>query len=313
MSEGAKRPALDGPSPLGPPDQLKIRARNVWQTFLHSRYAPWLTHGSLITLTLSLFALLLWLPLWIAFVPCAIIQHRIGVLLHEYIHGIPLSRYKHNLCVLSFFEGMLLAFGLMHLFRGTHLAHHRWMNTEKDPAFPKTRNEQRKRKVLGVVGVLEGVRHLQLFVESLRGKHPYVIPSWIALGAVQSSLWLAFWVLIGVPQMALKLIALTIYNTQIPISLRGALEHHSHEGDPSFANEYKVLIPLFNLNRHVHHHEDPSCPWYLLEYRTQKPLWTIHYMTHWYHVNIKRDYVLMRPMVRQKRKGGTVPVRPLAP
>ncbi len=67
MSDGAKRPALDGPSPLGPPDQLKIRARNVWQTFLHSRYAPWLTHGSLITLTLSLFALLLRLPFWIAF------------------------------------------------------------------------------------------------------------------------------------------------------------------------------------------------------------------------------------------------------
>ena len=68
---------------------------------LTSRHAPLLTHAALIALTAALFALLQRLPLWIAFVPCAIIQHRIGVLLHEYIHGIPFRRYRTNLLVLS--------------------------------------------------------------------------------------------------------------------------------------------------------------------------------------------------------------------
>src|SRR5678816_3782463 len=61
----------------------------MWHSFLQSRYAPLLTHASLLLLTASLFAVLLRFPFWIAFVPCAIVQHRIGVLLHEYIHGIP--------------------------------------------------------------------------------------------------------------------------------------------------------------------------------------------------------------------------------
>jgi hypothetical protein len=99
-----------------------------------------------------------------------------------------------------------------------------------------------------------------------------------------------------------KILLLTAFNTLVPVSLRGALEHHSHPGDTAFANEYRVVIPLFNLNRHVHHHEDPRCPWYLLQYRTEKPLWTLHYITHWFHVYVLRDYVLMRPMPAPKRR-----------
>jgi fatty acid desaturase len=184
-------------------------------------------------------------------------------------------------------------FGLMHLFRGTHLAHHRWLNTERDPAFQTFR--ERRPTLWGRVIALEGVQFLIYLGQALRGRHPYVVPARIALGACLSSLWVIFWIYIGLPGMVLKLLALTAYNTMVPVSMRGAVEHHSHAGDARFANEYKVVIPLFNLNKHIHHHEAPYCPWYLLEFRTERPLRTWHYFTHWFRVYVKRDYVLMRP------------------
>jgi fatty acid desaturase len=276
------------------------RLARPWPRFLASRHAPLLTHGSLLLLTASFFALLLPLPFWIAFVPCAMVQHRIGVLLHEYIHGIPFARYRTNLWVLSAFDACFLMFGLMDLFRATHLAHHRWLNTEKDPAHAAAEGVRHGR--LGRAAALEGVQHILFLVESLRGRHPYVVPSRILLGACLSTLWVAFWFAVGLPGVALKVIVLTLYNTLVPVSLRGAVEHHSRPGDPSFANEYRVVIPLFNLNKHVHHHQDPRCPWYRLQFRTPEPLWTIHYLTHWFRVYLTRELVLMRPMPGQRAR-----------
>lgn len=267
-----------------------------WKHFLHSRSASLLTHGSLALLTAAEFALLLWLPFSLAFVPCALSHHRIGVLLHEYIHGIPFTRYRHNLWVLSLFDGLMLMFGSLDLFRGTHLAHHRWLNSEDDPAFKATRSRQAQSTVKSWFGTLEGVQHLVYLVEAFQGRHPYVIRSRIVLGVVLSIAWIGIWVSIGHGELVWKILLLTAFNVLGPVSFRGALEHHSRPGDLAFANEYRVCIPLFNLNRHVHHHEDPRCPWYLLEYRTKTPLWTIHYFTYWFHVYIWRDYVLMQPM-----------------
>src|SRR5208283_5823340 len=71
--------------------------------------------------------------LW-AFIPAVIVAHRIGILLHEYIHGIPFRRYRSNNNVVTFYDGLLLTFGVMEVFRATHLAHHRWLNTPLDPA-----------------------------------------------------------------------------------------------------------------------------------------------------------------------------------
>ena len=278
------------------------RLSRSWRRFLTSAHAPLLTHCCLLLLTASFFSLLLWLPFWAAFVPCAILQHRVGVLLHEYIHGIPFTRYRTNLAVLSVFDSCFLMFGLMDLFRGTHLAHHRWLNTERDPAHHAA--EDAKRGPMGPITALEGVQHLVYLRDALRGRQPYVTPSRIVLGVFLSSLWVVFWILVGLPGMVAKVIALTVYNTLIPVSLRGAVEHHSHPADPSFANEYRVVIPLFNLNRHVHHHEDPRCPWYLLEYRTENPLSAIHYLTHWFRVYLTRDYVLMRPMSAAASRAG---------
>ena len=265
----------------------------MWTLFLRSRYAPLLTHGSLVLLTASLFLLLYRLPVWVAFLPAAIIQHRIGVLLHEYIHGIPCSRYRTNLAVLSAWDGMLLLFGFVDLFRGTHLAHHRWLNREGDPAFQTSNAVGRSR--LSKAAALEGIQHVLYLFQACRGRQPYVIPSRIVLGALLSTVWAGWWIHVGRVDIVVALLALTAFNTSIPISFRGAVEHHSYNGDPAFANEYRVLIPLFNLNKHIHHHEEPRCPWYLLEYRTGRPLWTWHYCTHWLRVYVTRDYVLMRP------------------
>ena len=271
-----------------------------WQRFLRSRSAPLLTHGSLVLLTVAEFTLLLRFPFWFAFLPCAVIHHRIGVLLHEYVHGIPCVRYRDNLRVLSFFDGFMLMFGTLDLFRGTHLAHHRWLNTEKDPAFTERTTLDRQGRA-DWFSALEAVQHFFYLVEGFQGRHPYVSRSRIILGAALSVAWIGFWVAIGHAGIAGKIVLLTAFNLLGPVSFRGAVEHHSPSGDAAFANEYRVCIPLFNLNRHIHHHEDPRCPWYLLQFRTPEPLWTFHYLTHWFHVYVWRDYVLMQPMPASRR------------
>ena len=93
--------------------------------FLKSPRAVWLTHISLVALTLAYFILLTHVPLWIALIPGVLLAHRIGILVHEYIHGIPFKRYRDNLAVVSLFDGPMLMFGALEMFRATHLAHHR--------------------------------------------------------------------------------------------------------------------------------------------------------------------------------------------
>jgi len=262
--------------------------------FLECPYAPLLTHLSLVALVGSMFALLVYLPLWVALVPCAFLHHRIGILLHEYVHGIPFRRYKHNLWLLSGFDGLLLSFGMLEIFRGTHLAHHRWLNTERDPAVQVARSKATTGSILPILSVLEGPVHLKYLFHALRGRHPSVISRRIVVGTILSLVWIVFWILTGFPWMVLGLSALNLI-TSLASSLRGAIEHYSRPGDASFANEYKVWIPLFNLNRHIDHHLNPRRPWYLLRFRAEKPLPPICYWTHWYHAYIRRDYDLMSP------------------
>jgi len=271
------------------------------QRFLRGPHASWLTHASLAVLTGLEFALLLRLPFRIAFVPCALIHHRIGVLLHEYIHGIPFRRHRHNLWLLTVFDGLMLMLGLLHLFRGTHLAHHRWLNTERDPAFAVEHATSVRGGAAAWLGSSEAAQHVIFLVEAFQGRHPMVIRSRIVLGAILSAAAIGFWLWLGQGHVIGKILLLTTFTTVGPVSLRGAIEHHSLPGDREFANEYRVCIPLFNLNRHVHHHEDPRCPWYLLEFRTEKPLWTLHYLTQCFHVYLWRDYVLMQPMPESRR------------
>jgi len=274
-------------------------------------YAPWLTHGSLAILFVTEFSLILAAPFVVMLIPCIAIHHRIGILLHEYMHGIPFRRYRSNLWLLTVANSLLLTFGFQEVFRGTHLAHHRWLNTDRDPGYwrPPSGGPNSVclrpfwivyRAFAGDHGVSLYVRHLL----SLRGgRHPYIKPGRIAAEAVLSLFFLLFWIAIGESRVPLALLTLHLCIWP-PAAFRGTLEHSSTPDDSSFANEYRVRIPLFNMNRHIHHHVDPICPWYKLEFKTPNPRPPHVYWTHWYHVFLKRDYVFMQPMpdARSKRQ-----------
>lgn len=268
----------------------------MWRKFLRSHHAAWLTHGSVIVMTAAYFALLLEAPFWLAFVPGVILAHRIGVMMHEYIHGIPLRRYHDCSAVISFFDGLLLMFGFLELFRGTHLSHHRWLNREGDSGFRQVNELRPANRMVAMLAASEVTQHLKFYIEAFGGKHPFVRQKRIGLGFLLSVLWVVFWIQAGRPDMIWKLLAVAAFTTAVPVSLRGAIEHHSRPGDPGFANEYRVLIPLFNLNRHMHHHQEPRRPWYLLEYLTPHPLAEWSYFTHWFRVYVRKELTLMRPM-----------------
>jgi fatty acid desaturase len=266
--------------------------------FLKSRHAAWLTHISLLAMECGYFALLAFTPFWMAFAPSVLIAHRAGVLVHDYIHGIPFKRYRRNLAVVTLFDGLMLMFGTVEMFRGTHLAHHRWLNMEQDPA-SESAGFRKANTLMDALTAVELVQYLVYFRDVWLGRKPYVRRNRVLLGMLLSTTVLALCILAGRADAPAKMLAINIFTILVPVSLRGAIEHHSHRGDSRFANEYRVRIPLFNLNRHIHHHEDPSLPWYLLEFRSPQPLPSRHYFTHWYHVYIKRDFVLMRPMTKR--------------
>jgi fatty acid desaturase len=267
--------------------QPRMARESLLQRFLYSRYAPLITHFCTLAMIAAVFTLIVWAPLWLAWIPCAALHHRIGVMMHEYVHGIPFRRYRYSLWVLSALDGLMISFGLVEVFRGIHFAHHRWLNTEKDPGFlSATRNGPRE--------LLMGP--LWFLFSSLRGEHVYVRRNRIFVGVGLSLASIAFWAAIGLPQVALYLIALNAYSALVSSSFRGAVEHSSYPGDPHIANDYRVWLPLFNINRHIHHHYEPTRPWYLLEYKHERPLHPIAYWTHWFHVYWKRDFGGMRPL-----------------
>ena len=265
-------------------------------SWLTSPHAVWLTHGSAVVMTVALFAILLVWPFWLVLIPAVILTHRIGVMMHEYIHGIPFRRYANCLRVLAVYDGLTLMFGLLELFRATHLSHHRWLNSPGDSGFDNLHVKDHSNKVMGTIAALEVTQHLKFYWEALHGLHPYARRQRILLGVATSCASIVFWVAVGRPDIIWKLMLLTTFTTAVPVSLRGAIEHHSEPGRGGFANEYRVLIPLFNLNRHIHHHEDPRLPWYRLQWRTPSPLHWRHYFLYWFRVYVRKDLVLMHPM-----------------
>jgi fatty acid desaturase len=281
------------------------RKRTLFRRFLHSPYASCITHFSLLALLAGEFGLMIWAPLWAVIIPFVAIHHRIGILLHEYMHGIPFRSYKNSVLVFSAVNGLLITFGFLEVFRGNHLAHHRWLNTEKDPGHWKHQDlapKPSKDKSLWILHRILGGGHgpsfyFKMLYRSITSDCPYIKPRRVLIEAIMSLAWIAFWLLIGMPTVPLILMAGHLC-VMPPAMFRGAMEHTSKPGDPNFANEYRVWIPLFNMNRHIHHHLDPRCPWYLLEFCTPEPQAPIGYWTHWYHTFVKRDYTFMRPMTR---------------
>ncbi len=60
---------------------------------------------------------------------------------------------------------------------------------------------------------------------------------------------------------------------------------------------YQILEPLgAGAWGRSNRAREPCRPWYLLDFRTPQPLTTWNYFTHWVHVCVRRDYLLMQPM-----------------
>lgn len=266
----------------------------ILDRFLKSRLAACLTHAGLAAMTVGYFAVLLYLPFWIAFVPGVILAHRIGTLLHEYMHGIPFRRYRDNHAVVTLFDGGMLMFGTLEMFRVSHLLHHRWLNNDPDSA--REKSNTLGQRTADVIAGLQLFQYLARFPGAIRGEQPQVRRKRVLISALLSVVTIWAWTAVGRPDVAWKMVIITLATMLGPVSLRSAIEHHDAPGHPHFANEYRVWIPLFNLNRHIHHHEDPTIPWYRLQWQTERPLSRSHSVLHWIHVHVMRDFVLMRPM-----------------
>jgi hypothetical protein len=178
------------------------------------------------------------------------------------------------------------------LFRASHLAHHRWLNTDAEQLQPPTAASSRVQTFLRE---LEMVKHLVYVADALAGRLPLVHPRRIIGGFCVSLICVAIWFSIGRGDVIVKMLAVNALTLLVPVSLRAAVEHHSHVEDVASTNEYRVWLPLFNLNRHIHHHEEPRCPWYRLEWRTADPLPQTSYLSHWYRVHIRHDFRRMPP------------------
>ncbi|MHB1069065.1 MAG: fatty acid desaturase [Gemmatimonadaceae bacterium] len=262
---------------------------------LLSRHASWLTHGSMLLLVSAYGWLLVAVPFGVAFVPAVIVAHRIGTLLHEYIHGIPCRRYRDNHAVVTAVDGLLLTFGTMEMFRVDHLQHHKWLNTDDDHASATVAKTGQSK----LRSILAGVSFLQYLLglwDTVLGRRPQVSRPRMLLSALLSAAMIVAWNVGGHGDVVAKIFLVTVVTMLGPVSLRAAIEHHNAPAAEGFANEYRVVVPLFNLNRHIHHHEDPTLPWYLLEWRTPRPLQRLHYLTTWFRVYVTREYRLMRPM-----------------
>lgn len=274
---------------------IAVSNPTLWQRALASRRSAWITHGCLVAMTLAMFALLLWTPLAIAFLPCALLHHRIGILVHEYIHGIPFRRYRDNLVVTTLYDGMLLSFGFVELFRATHLAHHKWLNSERDPAHQAAAPGGPRSRILRAIWALEAPQHFRFMWQAFTGKVPIVRPVLLVVGIASSFAWLAFWIAIGRADVVLGLVVLAAVTTLVSSSLRGAIEHHDEPGMAHTTNEYRTVLPIFNMNRHIHHHASPTTPWYRLRFQTAAPLPRRVFVTHWFRVYVTRRYKMLSP------------------
>jgi len=150
---------------------------------------------------------------------------------------------------------------------------------------------------------VEGLQYLGYFIRNARGKSIRALLPRLLAAAAQSAFWVAFWVYVGRADIPARLLLLTAFNALIPTSLRSAIEHNGPDSNRRAANDYKVLIPMFNINRHIHHHEEPRLPWYRLEYRTDRPLGTRDYFNYWWRAHVTREFHLLPTVAASATRG----------
>ena len=77
---------------------------------------------------------------------------------------------------------------------------------------------------------LEITHYFAFYWEAWRSRHPYVRSHRLALGVGLSLASIAFWIAVGRGDVVWKLMVLTAFTTAVPVSFRGAIEHHSEAG-----------------------------------------------------------------------------------
>jgi fatty acid desaturase len=241
-----------------------------------------------------------WLPFWAAFVPCVFLAHRVGILTHEYWHGAPFVQYRYNHAVVTLWDGVMMTFGLLEVTRGMHLIHHRWLNVPAPHSPPPPAGgEKFGQGGFGMAATVAALRHLFSGGDQPGHRKPYVKRNRMVMGFVLSLVTASIWVLTGNAGMLWRTFLVVGFTIVVPGSLRDTVEHNSEPGDTGFANDYRPIVPMFNVNRHIHHHEEPTVPWYLLEWRTSNPLPPAAYYTHWVRKYVKHELVRMQPMPKR--------------
>lgn len=257
---------------------------------------PALTHGMLLIHCVGIVLLFHLAPWYVAYPLGVLLFHRAAILLHEYVHGIPFRKNKHNRLVLTAVDCLMLGYGTLEIFRALHLQHHRWLNTPRDPAWADTNVEHKSLgSAIAALELVHMVRQLLWSADSPVDRKRALVHMLVSVA------WASLLVTTGFGQIVLRMLIVSWITALVSASLRGAVEHHGPPGEEGFAHEYRPIFPAFNINRHIHHHLKPGVPWYELEYLTERPLPSSAFFVHWYRAHIKGDYELMRPMDKTRR------------
>jgi fatty acid desaturase len=209
-------------------------------------------------------------------------QHALGILMHEGVHYHLFRNRQANEVVTE----VLLAWPLFvtaRAYRGSHFAHHRHVNTERDPdmvrkqgpewIFPQTWRSLGWLLLKDVVGL----NTYQQLMESAdladsKGASPGWPPYRIAKVAYYTSiLALVSWFRVWPTFLLLWIVPLLTWLKMI-LRIRSIAEHYSVENDHVYAMTRTTLPSLFEalfvaprqINYHIEHHLYPSVPFYRL-------------------------------------------------
>lgn len=210
-------------------------------------------------------------------------QHALLVLMHEGTHYLLFKNRTLNMVVSELVLGWPL-FITTRAYRPSHFAHHRYVNTERDPdfvrkknaewEFPKTWRALSTILVKDVVGLNTHQQVLELFdlsdtkdsqsrrfgVYELARACFYIS---VLAGVTYFKVWPYFLLLWIVPILTwLKMI----------LRIRSIAEHYGIENDHVYTRTRTTLPSLFdrilvapkNINFHLEHHLYPSVPWFRL-------------------------------------------------
>ena len=210
-------------------------------------------------------------------------QHALAILMHEGTHYLLFKNRRLNAVVSELFLAWPL-FITTRTYRGSHFAHHRHVNTEKDPDLMRKQNSEWEfPKSWGALAALLtkdvlGVHTRQLFSDfddmwerkdtKKEGVDPYAVARVlyyvIALSAITYfRVWPMFLLLWVVPILTwLKMI----------MRIRSIAEHFAIEKDHAYTQS-RTTLPSFlervfvaprNVNFHLEHHLYPSVPFFRL-------------------------------------------------